>query len=68
MSGFLLLLATDWIMCETTKQANTGIRCRFMVQLEDLDFTDIDLHHTISDAKESRQAHRNCPERRFEHQ
>ena len=27
-------------MCETTKQANTGIRWRFMDQLEDLDFAD----------------------------
>ena len=40
MSGFLFLLAIDWIMCETTKQANTGIRWRFMDQLEDLDFAD----------------------------
>ena len=40
MSGFLFLLALDWIMCETTKQANTGIRWRFMDQPEDLDFTD----------------------------
>ena len=37
MSGFLFLLA---IMCETTKQANTGIRWRFMDQLEDVDFAD----------------------------
>ena len=37
MSGFLFFLANDWIMCETT-QANTGIRWRFMDQLEDLDF------------------------------
>ena len=40
MSGFLFLLAIDWIMCETTKQANTGIRWRFMDQTEDLDFAD----------------------------
>ena len=41
ISGFLfLLIAIDWIMCETTKQANTGIRWRFMAQLEDLDFAD----------------------------
>ena len=40
MSQFLFLLAVDWIMCETTKQANTGIRWRFMDQLEDLDFAD----------------------------
>ena len=40
MSGFLFLLAIDWIMCETTKQANTGIRWWFMDQLEDLDFAD----------------------------
>ena len=37
MSGFLFLLAIDWIMCKTT-QANTRIRWRFMDQLEDLDF------------------------------
>ena len=40
MSGFLFLLAIDWIMCETTKQPNTGIRWRFMDQLEDLVFAD----------------------------
>ena len=40
MSGSLFLLAIDWIMCETTKQANTRIRWRFMDQLEDLDFAD----------------------------
>ena len=40
MPGFLFLLAVDWIMCETTKQANTGIRWRFVDQLEDLDFAD----------------------------
>ena len=40
MSGFLFLLAIDWIMCETTKQANTGIRWRFMDQLEVADFAD----------------------------
>ena len=40
MYGFLFLLAVDWTMCETTKQANTGIRWRFMDQLEDLDFAD----------------------------
>ena len=40
MSGFLFLLAIDWIMCETTKQANTGIRWRLMDQLEDLNFAD----------------------------
>ena len=40
MSGFLFLLAVDWIMCETTKQVNIGIRWRFMDRLEDLDFAD----------------------------
>ncbi|XP_020628246.1 uncharacterized protein LOC110065450 [Orbicella faveolata] len=40
MSGFLFLLAIDWIMFETTKQANIRIRWRFMDQLEDLDFAD----------------------------
>ena len=38
MSEFLFLLAIDWIMCNTTQQANTGIRWRCMDQLEDLDF------------------------------
>ena len=71
MSGFLFLLAIDWIMCETTKQANTGIRWRFMYQLEDLDVADdiaFDLHHTTSDAKEDRQACRSFPANRFKHQ
>ena len=40
MSGFLFLLAIDWIMHETTSQANTGIRWKFTSQLEDLDFAD----------------------------
>lgn len=40
ISGFLFLLAIDWIMCETTKQTYTGIRWKFMDQLEDLGFTD----------------------------
>ena len=40
ISGFLFLLTIDWIMCKTTKQAYTGIRWRFMDQLEDLGFTD----------------------------
>ena len=39
MSGFLFLYNIDWIRCETTKQANTRIRWRFMDQLEDLDST-----------------------------
>ena len=40
ISEFLFLFAIDWRMCETTKQAYTGIRWRFMDQLEDLGFTD----------------------------
>ena len=40
MYGFLFLLAIDWIISDATKQANTGIRWRFMDQLEDLDFAD----------------------------
>ena len=40
MSGFLFLLVIYGIMCEPTKQANTGIGWRFMDQLEDLDLAD----------------------------
>ena len=40
MSGFLFLLAIDWVMHQTTDQSNTGIRWRLMEQLEDLDFAD----------------------------
>ena len=66
MSGFLFLLAVDWIMCETTKQANTGIRWRFMDQLEDLDFAD-DIA-LISTTQHQRKAHRNFPADRSNHQ
>ena len=71
MSGFLFLLAIDWIMCETTKQANTGIRWRFMDQLERSwlrRWHCSDLHHPTSDAKEDGQARRNFPASRFKHQ
>ncbi|PFX16654.1 Transposon TX1 uncharacterized 149 kDa protein [Stylophora pistillata] len=40
MSGFLFLLAIDWIMQETTNLAKTGIRWKFPSQLEDLDYAD----------------------------
>lgn len=40
MSGFLFLLAIDWIMQETTNLAKTGIRWKFTSQLEDLDYAD----------------------------
>ena len=40
MSGFLFLLVVDWIMSETVKDGNTGIRWRMMEQLEDLDYAD----------------------------
>ena len=39
-SGFLFLLAIDWVMRQTTDQCNTGIRWRLMEKLEDLDFAD----------------------------
>ena len=59
MSGFLFLLAIDWIMCETTKQANTGIGWRFMYQLEDLDFADnIALISTTQHQMQRRQTRR----------
>ena len=40
MSGFLFLLATDWIMRRTTDGNLTGIRWKFTSKLEDLDFAD----------------------------
>lgn len=40
MSGFLFLLVIDWMMRETTKDNNTGIRWQMTSKLEDLDFAD----------------------------
>ena len=41
MSGFLFLLAIDWIMRKTTTaNNNTGIRWKMTTKLDDLDFTD----------------------------
>ena len=41
MSGFLFLLAIDWVlMRETTEKTNTVIRWKMMEQLEDLEFAD----------------------------
>ena len=73
MSGFLFLFAIDWIMCETTKQANTGIslRWRFMDQLEDLDFADdIALISTTQHQmqKKTDKLAKNFPANRFKHQ
>ena len=40
MSVCLFLLVIDWVMRETTRNNNTGIRCQMMSKLEDLDFAD----------------------------
>ena len=40
MSGFIFLIVIDWIMKNVTKRNNTGIRWKFMIKLEDLDFAD----------------------------
>ena len=40
MSGFLFLLALDWIMRKTTADKRRGIRWNFTTVLEDLDFAD----------------------------
>ena len=40
MSGFLFILAIDWVMHQTTTGAGTGIRWKMTRQLEDLDFAD----------------------------
>jgi len=40
MSGFRFLLVVDWVMRQTTKHGNTGIRWKFNNFLEDLDFAD----------------------------
>jgi len=38
MSGFLFLLALDWIMRKATADKRKGIRWNFTAVLEDLDF------------------------------
>ena len=40
MSGFLFLLAVDYVMKRTTEREPTGIRWNFTTKLEDLDFAD----------------------------
>ena len=40
MSGFLFLLALDWIMKKTTADKRRGIRCNLTTVLEDHDFAD----------------------------
>ena len=40
MSGFLFLLAIDWVMSSATEGRRTGIRWKFTSALEDLDFAD----------------------------
>ena len=40
MSGFLFLLAVDWVMRRTTEGQRNGIRWNFTTTLEDLDFAD----------------------------
>ena len=40
MSGFLFLLALDWIMRKVTADKRRGIRWKFTTVLEDLDFVD----------------------------
>ena len=40
MSGFLFLLAVDWVMRRTTEGQRNGIRWNFATTLEDLDFAD----------------------------
>ena len=40
MSGFLFILAVDWIMRQTVARNNTGIQWTFTEKLEDLDYAD----------------------------
>ena len=40
MSGFLFLLAMDWVMRRATEGNQTGIRWKITSKLEDLDFAD----------------------------
>jgi len=40
MSGFLFIIAVDWIMRKTTTGRKTGLRWKFTTMLEDLDYAD----------------------------
>ena len=40
MSGFLFLLVLDWVMRRTVEDGNNGIRWKFTLKLDDLDFAD----------------------------
>ena len=40
MSGFIFLTVIDWVMSRTTEGRRTGIRWKFTLVLEDLDFAD----------------------------
>ena len=40
MSALLFILVVDWVMRNTLKEGNTGIRWKFTTKLEDLDFAD----------------------------
>ena len=40
MSGLLFLLVVDWVLRNTLKEGNAGIRWKFTTKLEDLDFAD----------------------------
>ena len=40
MSGFLFLLAIDWVMQRTTDAHRNGIRRNFTTMLEELDYAD----------------------------
>ena len=40
MSGFLFLIAMDWIMRRTVGKGENGIRWNFMSKLDNLDFAD----------------------------
>ena len=40
MSGFLFVIAIDWVMKEATRDKGRGIRWRFTTTLEDLDYAD----------------------------
>ncbi|XP_056001737.1 uncharacterized protein LOC130048722 [Ostrea edulis] len=40
MSGFLFIIAVDWVMKNTSNGKRTGIRWKFINQLEHLDYAD----------------------------
>jgi len=40
MSGFLFIVAVDWVMRNATTNKKTGLRWKFTTQLEDLDYAD----------------------------